>query len=75
MVLRAAVGASFHGYDQPARCVLCDLARLRLEKITLRPGTWHSAANVFNPQSCLDDADVAVEPFPPYESRQAAPVR
>jgi hypothetical protein len=44
-----------------------------LEEIALRPGPWHSAANVFNPQSCLDDIDVAVEPFPPYSSPEPAP--
>jgi hypothetical protein len=44
-----------------------------LEDITLQPGPWHSAANVFNPQTCLDDVDVAVEPFPPYGSPVPAP--
>ena len=41
-----------------------------LEDVTLRPGPWHSAANVFNPQTCLDEIDVTVEPFPPYEPRK-----
>jgi hypothetical protein len=44
-----------------------------LEDVSLQPGPWHSAANVFNPQSCLDEIDVAVEPFPPYGSSEPAP--
>ena len=44
-----------------------------LEEIALHPGPWHSAANVFNPQSCLDDVAVAVEPFPPSGARQSVP--
>lgn len=31
----------------------------------LRPGPWHTATNVFNPQSCLDTIDVVVQPLPP----------
>jgi hypothetical protein len=29
------------------------------------PGAWHTAPNVFNPQSCLDEIDVVAEPLPP----------
>lgn len=32
---------------------------------TTRPGLWHSAPNVFNPQSCLDVIDLVVQPLPP----------
>jgi hypothetical protein len=41
---------------------------LRVENLTdaaLQPGAWHTAANVFNPQSCLDEVEIAVEPLPP----------
>jgi hypothetical protein len=44
-----------------------------LEEISLHVGTWHSAANVFNPQTCLDEIDVAVEPFPPYGATEPTP--
>lgn len=30
-----------------------------------RQGPWHSSPNVFNPQSCLDEVDVVVQPAPP----------
>jgi hypothetical protein len=41
------------------------LAVAKLADVSVTPGEWHSAANVFNPQSCLDTVDVAVQPFPP----------
>lgn len=28
-------------------------------------GPWHSSANVFNPQSCLDEVELVVQPAPP----------
>jgi hypothetical protein len=31
----------------------------------LRPGPWRSDANAFNPQSCMDEVLVVVQPFPP----------
>jgi hypothetical protein len=37
----------------------------RLGDAATQPGPWHSAANVFSPQSCLDIIDVVVRPFPP----------
>jgi hypothetical protein len=40
-----------------------------LDDITLQPGPWHSAANAFNVQSCLDEVELAAEPFPPYDRR------
>jgi hypothetical protein len=43
------------------RCL--DVAKLR--NVTTRPGPWHTAANIFNPQSCLDEIEVVVQPFPP----------
>jgi len=41
-----------------------------LERATSRPGPWYTAPNVFNPQACLDEIDLVVQPAPP---RQAAP--
>ncbi len=43
------------------RCLEVD----RLEDVSLQHGEWHTAPNVFNPQSCLDDVEVVVSPFPP----------
>ena len=37
----------------------------RLTDVEVREGEWHTTPNVFNPQSCLDEVDVVVEPFPP----------
>ena len=39
-----------------------------LADVAVRAGEWHSAPNVFNPQSCLDEVDIAVQPFPPIEA-------
>lgn len=36
-----------------------------LVNVSTRPGPWYSAPNVFNPQSCLDEIDVVVQPTPP----------
>ena len=50
------------------RCLnVDDMSEIRLE-----PGAWRTAPNVFNPQTCLDDVDVVVEPLPP---RAPAPGR
>jgi hypothetical protein len=43
------------------RCFKVD----ELTDMALRTGPWQSAPNVFNPQSCLDEVEVAVQPFPP----------
>ena len=48
------------------RCLEVD----RLEDVSPRDGEWHTAPNVFNPQSCLDEVEVVVSPFPPRR-RQA----
>jgi hypothetical protein len=40
----------------------------RLHDLTTRPGPWHSAANVYNPQSCLDTIDVVVQTFPTWQA-------
>ena len=38
----------------------------RLSEVAVRAGEeWRSAPNVFNPQSCLDEVEAVVEPFPP----------
>jgi hypothetical protein len=60
-------GASADGQPLPSgwRCFDVD----RFEHLAVRPGPWHSAANVFNPQSCLDVVEAAVQAFP---TRQAA---
>jgi hypothetical protein len=54
--------------DQPVkagwRCFDVD----RLQNLATRSGPWHSAANVYNPQSCLDVVDVVVQAFPPWEA-------
>ena len=43
------------------RCLdLAGLSDLRPE-----PGAWHTAPNVFNPQSCLDEVEVVADPLPP----------
>lgn len=49
------------------RCLNVDeLSDLRLE-----PGAWRTAANVFNPQTCLDEVEVLADPLPPRaESRK-----
>lgn len=36
-----------------------------LSHIQVESGAWHTAENVFNPQSCLDEIDVLAEPLPP----------
>ncbi len=36
-----------------------------LSSARTRTGRWYSSANVFNPQSCLDEVDVVVQPAPP----------
>jgi predicted DNA-binding transcriptional regulator YafY len=46
------------------RCLrLDDLSDLRLQ-----PGAWHTAPNLFNPQSCLDVVEVVAEPLPPLQA-------
>jgi hypothetical protein len=44
------------------RCLVVD----KLSDMSSAPGEWHSAANIYNPQSCLDVIEVAVQPFPPH---------
>ena len=36
-----------------------------LDDVSLQDGPWHTAENVFNPQSCLDEIDAAVQASPP----------
>lgn len=36
-----------------------------LTNVVARAGPWHSGPNAFNPQSCLDEIDVAVQAAPP----------
>lgn len=43
------------------RCFSVDL----LDNAATRPGPWHTAPNLFNPQTCLDDIAVVVQPAPP----------
>jgi hypothetical protein len=43
------------------RCLdVAGLSDLRPE-----PGPWRTAPNVFNPQTCLDEIDLVVDPLPP----------
>ena len=50
------------------RCLEID----KLEDVSAQPGEWHTAPNVFNPQSCLDQVEVVVSAFPPHQSQTAA---
>jgi hypothetical protein len=43
------------------RCLDLD----ELTDVRLQPGEWHTSTNVFNPQTCLDDIDAAIDPLPP----------
>ena len=43
-----------------------------LEDVSLNNGEWHTAPNVFNPQSCLDEVQIVVRPFPPLQRQQVA---
>lgn len=43
------------------RCFAVD----RLVDAVSRPGPWHTAANLFNAQSCLDVVDLVAQPLPP----------
>jgi hypothetical protein len=36
-----------------------------LSELRLESGAWHTAPNVFNPQSCLDEIEVLADPLPP----------
>jgi hypothetical protein len=36
-----------------------------LTGMRLQPGVWHTSTNVFNPQTCLDDIEMVVDPLPP----------
>ena len=69
---RHVLGYQFGGASQsglPAggewRCFAVD----RLANLSIRPGPWHTAPNVFNPQSYLDEIDVVVQPLPPAARR------
>lgn len=44
------------------RCLSLD----ELSDIRLQEGPWRTAANVFNPQTCLDDIEVVADPLPPH---------
>ena len=43
------------------RCLNLD----ELTDVRMEPGAWHTAPNVFNPQSCLDEIEVVAETLPP----------
>jgi hypothetical protein len=51
------------------RCFAVD----RLGDVSSRPGPWHTAANVFNPQSCLDVIDLVVQPLPAASTTEGSP--
>jgi hypothetical protein len=42
------------------RCMDVD----KLESVVTRPGPWHSAPNIYNPQSCMDEVHLVVQVFP-----------
>jgi hypothetical protein len=48
------------------RCLNLD----ELRDIRLEAGSWHTAPNVFNPQTCLDDVEVVVDPLPPRKASE-----
>jgi hypothetical protein len=60
--------ATSGGPSEGWRCLDVD----RLDDITLRSGPWHSAQNIYNPQSCMDDIHVVVEVFPTAARNPAA---
>jgi hypothetical protein len=37
----------------------------KLTDLSATEGEWHTATNIFNPQSCLDEVEVVIQPFPP----------
>jgi hypothetical protein len=45
-----------------------------LSDVSVSPGEWHSAPNVFNPQSCMDVVDIVVQPFPPLARIDQGPI-
>lgn len=47
--------------DGEWRCLRVD----RLQELSITPGPWRTAANVFNPQTCLDEIEAVVEPLVP----------
>ncbi len=61
-------GKSTHGLPPQGewRCFALD----RLENVTTRPGEWHTAPNLFNPQSCLDVIDIVVQPLPALTTKR-----
>jgi hypothetical protein len=60
-------GGSVHGLPPGGewRCFAVD----RLVNVSTHPGAWHTSANIFNPQSCLDTIDLVVQPAPPLAAR------
>jgi hypothetical protein len=60
-------GGSTHGLPEGGewRCFAVD----GLMNIATHPGPWHTSANIFNPQSCLDTIDLVVQPAPPLAAR------
>lgn len=60
-------GGSRHGLPSGGEWRCFDVDGLR--NVATRPGTWHTSANVFNPQSCLDTIDIVVQPLPPVTAR------
>lgn len=63
---RPVVGSSgtIHPASAPGngwRCLDVD----ELSDVMLRRGPWHSAANVFGPQTCMDEVHLFIQPFPP----------
>jgi hypothetical protein len=42
-----------------------------LSEIRLEPGTWRTAENVFNPQTCLDEVEILADPLPPRTTTRA----
>ena len=46
------------------RCMDVD----KLQDVETRPGPWHSAPNIYNPQTCMDTVELVVQIFPTFAS-------
>jgi hypothetical protein len=60
-------GASKRGLPPGGDWRCFDIARLT--NVATRPGPWHTDANLFNPQSCIDTIEALVQPLPSAKGR------
>lgn len=45
----------------------------KLADAALHEGPWFTAPNLFNPQSCLDEIELVVQPLPPVTKSEPRP--